>query len=44
MQHPDLQQLRRFTLAPKMHMNYTDATKREPDSACNNMEIRMVHI
>ncbi len=45
MQHPDLQQLRRFTLGTRdAHELYRQFGFREPDNACNNMEIRMADI
>ena len=45
MQHPDLQQLRRFTLGTKdAHELYRQFGFREPDNACNNMEIRIADI
>jgi len=45
MQHPDLQQLRRFTLGTKdAHELYRQFGFRELDNACNNMEIRMADI
>lgn len=41
MQHPDLQNLRRFTLGTRdAHELYRKFGFREPDNACNNMEIR----
>lgn len=45
MQHPDLQGLRRFTLATlDAHGLYSQFGFREPDNACNNMEIRIADI
>ncbi|HRH58251.1 MAG TPA: GNAT family N-acetyltransferase [Chitinophagales bacterium] len=41
MQHPDLQNLRRFTLGTRdAHGLYRKFGFREPDNSCNNMEIR----
>lgn len=41
MQHPDLQNLRRFTLGTRdAHELYRKFGFREPDNSCNNMEIR----
>ena len=41
MQHPDLQNLRRFTLGTRdAHGLYKKFGFREPDNSCNNMEIR----
>ena len=45
MQHPDLQNLRRFTLGTRdAHELYRKFGFREPDNACNNMEIRIADI
>ena len=45
MQHPDLQHLRRFALGTRdAHELYRKFGFREPDNACNNMEIRVVDI
>ena len=42
MQHPDLQNLRRWTLGTRdAHELYRRFGFREPDNACNNMEIRI---
>lgn len=45
MQHPDLQNLRRWTLATRdAHELYRKFGFREPDNNCNNMEIRIADI
>lgn len=45
MQHPDLLHLRRFTLGTRdAHELYRKFGFREPDNACNNMEIRVADI
>ncbi len=45
MKHPDLQNLRRFTLGTRdAHELYRKFGFREPDNACNNMEIRIADI
>ena len=45
MQHPDLQNLRRWTLGTRdAHELYRKFGFREPDNNCNNMEIRIADI
>jgi len=45
MEHPDLQNLRRFTLGTRdAHELYRKFGFRESDNACNNMEIRIQDI
>ena len=45
MEHPDLPNLRRFTLGTRhAHELYRKFGFREPDNACNNMEIRIQDI
>ena len=45
MEHPDLQNLRRCTLGTRdAHELYRKFGFREPDNACNNMEIRIQDI
>ncbi|MDB5227301.1 MAG: GCN5-related N-acetyltransferase [Bacteroidota bacterium] len=45
MQHPELQNLRRFMLGTRdAHELYRKFGFREPDNACNNMEIRIPDI
>lgn len=45
MQHPDLQNIRRFTLGTRdAHGLYRKFGFKEPDNGCNNMEIRIDNI